>query len=279
MTSVAEPSSTQGRMRALFVSDVHLQESMPATTAAFLRFLHQQATQADALYILGDLFEYWAGDDDIDAPLHRQIIEALRALHDKGTALFWIGGNRDFLIGSGFAEASGCGLLNDGSVVQIAGKNFVLAHGDAQCTDDVDYIAFRKQVRQTDWQQRFLTQPLEQRKTIISGMRAQSRTAQRYKAAQIMDVNPDAIDHLFDESGANVMIHGHTHRPALHVTGTGKNQRIRVVLPDWDWDEDNHDTLLSLSPIRSDVTPRGGWVGIDDSGNLSRFDCVGNLLA
>ncbi len=267
-------------MRALFVSDVHLQDSMPATTAAFLRFLHQQATQADALYILGDLFEYWAGDDDIEAPLHRQIIDALRALHDKGTALFWIGGNRDFLIGTGFAEASGCRLLNDGCVVQIAGKNIVLAHGDAQCTDDVDYIAFRKQVRESDWQQRFLSQPLEKRKTIINGMRTQSRTAQRAKAAQIMDVNPDAIEHLFDESGTTMMIHGHTHRPALHVTGTGENQRVRVVLPDWDCDADNHEASLSLrsSLPGGDVTPRGGWVGIDNAGTLLRFDCVGNLL-
>lgn len=261
-------------MLALFVSDLHLQESMPTTTAAFLRFLREQATQADALYILGDLFEYWVGDDDIDAPLHRQIIAALRALRESGTALFWIGGNRDFLIGSGFADAAGCRLLNDGCVVRIAGKNIVLAHGDAQCTDDVDYIAFRNQVRQTDWQQCFLTQPLEQRKAIVNGMRAQSRTAQQYKAAEIMDVNLDAIKRLFEQSGTSLMIHGHTHRPAQHVTGTGKDQRVRVVLSDWDCEEHSH----IASTTSSDFRPRGGWVGIDSAGTLSRFDCVGNLL-
>lgn len=262
-------------MLALFVSDVHLQESMPATTAAFLRFLHQQATRAKALYILGDLFEYWAGDDDIDAPLHRQIIDALRTLRDNGTALFWIGGNRDFLIDSGFAEATGSQLLDDGYVVQIAGKKIVLAHGDAQCTDDIDYIAFRTQVRQTDWQERFLAQPLAQRKAIISGMRQRSRTAQRYKDAQIMDVNPEAIERLFAESGTTMMIHGHTHRPALHFTGTGKNQKVRVVLPDWDCDERGQDA----GKMYTNYTPRGGWVGIDNAGALLRFDYIGNLLA
>ena len=273
MTSSTEPSTVSTKMLALFVSDVHLQESLPGTCAAFLRFLNGPATHTNALYILGDLFEFWAGDDDIDAPLHSQIIATLRALHDDGTALFWIGGNRDFLVGSGFAEATGCHLLEDGCVVQIAGKSIVLAHGDAQCTDDVDYLAFRKQVRQTDWQQSFLTQPLEQRKAIIRGMREQSQTAQRNKAAQIMDVNLDAIQHLFCESGTTMMIHGHTHRPALHVSGAGKNQKVRVVLPDWDCDrESRHADDLS------DCKPRGGWAGIDEAGSLSRYDYAGNRL-
>lgn len=267
MATCADMSSSEKHMLALFVSDVHLQESMPATTAAFLRFLQVDAVHADALYILGDLFEYWAGDDDIDAPLNRQIIDALCVLRERGTALFWIGGNRDFLIGSGFARAAGCTLLNDGCVIEIAGKNIVLAHGDAQCTDDIDYIAFRQQVRQPDWQQRFLAQPLAQRKAIIAGMRAQSRTAQQYKIAQIMDVNASAIERLFRESGTSTMIHGHTHRPALHVTGSGKDQKLRVVLPDWDCDDGNHKIN----------TPRGGWAGIDAAGRIFRFDWAGNL--
>ena len=262
----ADLSSTEDKLIALFVSDVHLQESMPRTTAAFLQFLQHHAMRAPILYLLGDLFEYWAGDDDIEAPFNRQIIDALRAVSDNGTKLFWIGGNRDFLINGGFADATGCTLLNDGTVIYLAGKKIVLAHGDAQCTDDVDYMTFRQQVRQTDWQQRFLAQPLAQRKAIIDGMREQSRTAQRGKTAEIMDVNPTAIADLFNETGAAIMIHGHTHRPAMHLSRVSGEQRLRMVLPDWDCEG------------QSGATRRGGWVGVSDRGNLLRFDCDGILI-
>ena len=263
--SSSAASALPDKMAALFVSDVHLQESMPATTAAFLRFLRQHANQARHVYLLGDLFEYWAGDDDIDTPFHRDMVDALRGLSDSGTALFWMAGNRDFLIGDDFAAAIGATRLNDGSVIEVAGQAIVLAHGDAQCTDDVDYLVFRQQVRQTQWQQQFLAQPLAQRKAMIDGMRAQSRSAQLSKTACIMDVNADAIERLFAESGSQLMIHGHTHRPATHLSQRDGVQHTRMVLPDWDCDTAS--------------TSRGGWIGITNDGSVSRFDYAGKLLA
>ena len=255
-----------GDMLALFASDLHLQESMPATTAAFLHFLQHHAVKARQLYLLGDLFEYWAGDDDIDTPFYAGVVQALRAVSDNGTAIFWLGGNRDFLIGEGFAKATGATELQDEAVIEIAGQPIVLVHGDAQCTDDMDYIAFRQQVRQPHWQANFLAQPLTQRKAIIDRMREQSRAAQRNKTAQIMDVNQAAITRLFADSGALRMIHGHTHRPASHATKIGGKHCVRVVLPDWDCDV-------------GDVTKRrGGWLGIRGDGAWLRFDWDGQLL-
>ena len=262
--SSSTASALPDKMIALFVSDVHLQESMPATTAAFLRFLQLHASQAQRLYILGDLFEYWAGDDDINTPFHRDIVNALRNLSDGGTALFWIAGNRDFLIGDDFATAIGATRLNDASVIEVAGQAIVLAHGDAQCTDDVDYLVFRQQVRQPQWQQQFLAQPLAQRKAIIDGMRVQSRSAQLSKTEHIMDVNAQAIERLFKESSTHLMIHGHTHRPATHLSQCDGMQHKRVVLPDWD--------------CETAATRRGGWIGISNDAILSRFDVDGNLL-
>ncbi len=257
MTTTDTVNEAQPEMVALFVSDIHLKESMPATIAAFIDFLQRQGARAKQLYLLGDLFEYWAGDDDIAPPLHRQIVTELRALSDAGTALFWLAGNRDFLVGPAFARATGITLLPDGTVVEIAGRQIVLAHGDAQCTDDTGYIAFRNEVRQTQWQQDFLAMPLAQRKAIIAGMRTQSRDAQSTKSADIMDVNPHAIDALFSATDTTLMIHGHTHRPATHRDAAG---RTRHVLPDWDCEAE---------------PPRGGWIGLDTAGQIRRFDVAG----
>ena len=260
MTGNTSARQAQPDMVALFVSDLHLQESTPATTVAFLNFLQQHARHARQLYLLGDLFEYWAGDDDLDAPLNRRIVNALRAVSDAGTELFWIGGNRDFLIGDGFLNAIRAKRLADGSVVHIAGHTIVLAHGDAQCTDDVAYMAFRQQVRQADWQLGFLATPLAQRKAIIEKMREQSRAAQREKSVEIMDVNRTAIDDLFASSATTCMIHGHTHRPAAHCSNHGGKTTMRYVLPDWD---------SSAKP------PRGGWIGIDTGGAIQCFNSDG----
>ncbi|HYD96921.1 MAG TPA: UDP-2,3-diacylglucosamine diphosphatase [Noviherbaspirillum sp.] len=248
---------------ALFVSDVHLQPSLPRTTQAFLDFLGQHATKAQQLYVLGDLFEYWAGDDDLAEPYHRQIAEALRALDLAGVALFWIPGNRDFLIGNAFAAATGMRLLPDPYIAEIAGVRIALTHGDAQCTDDHGYMAFRAQVRQQQWQAQFLAQPLAQRKAIIEGMRSGSREAQRAKAYDIMDVNPAAIAALFEETNADVLIHGHTHRPATHRLEAGGRMRVRHVLPDWECDAE---------------APRGGWLALDGTGNVTRFSYDGRTL-
>jgi UDP-2,3-diacylglucosamine hydrolase len=245
---------------ALFVSDLHLQENSPATTALFLDFLARHAVQARQLYLLGDLFEYWAGDDDIDTPYIRHIVDALHATSSAGVQLFWMAGNRDFLVGEAFARAVGMVMLPDPHVTQIAGIRLALAHGDAQCTDDHDYQAFRAQVRSPQWQQTFLAQTLDERKAIIGGMRAGSRDAQRSKTMNIMDVNQDAIAALFADTGASVLIHGHTHRPARHRHA----QLVRYVLPDWDGDT---------------VPPRGGWLALDAHGTMHRHDAFGALLA
>jgi UDP-2,3-diacylglucosamine hydrolase len=258
ITPDSVPPATAARpdMVALFVSDLHLQPSSPSTASLFASFLTQHACRARQLYLLGDLFEYWAGDDDIDTPFVRSIVDALAAVSGAGVELFWIAGNRDFLVGEVFARAAGLTLLPDPYVANIAGKQVILAHGDAQCTDDIDYQAFRSQVRSPQWQQAFLAQSLTQRKAIIEGLRNGSRAAQMGKSMNIMDVNPDAVDALFAQSGVALLIHGHTHRPGKHLHGTN----VRLVLPDWDGD---------CQPAR------GGWLGIDADGALYRFDVHG----
>jgi UDP-2,3-diacylglucosamine hydrolase len=237
---------------ALFVSDTHLNPSLPKTTAAFLHFLELHASRAPALYLLGDLFEYWVGDDNISDTYNQTIVAALRAVHDRGNRLYWIGGNRDFLIGEGFAMATGASLLPDPSIIRLATKNIAITHGDALCTDDHAYMAFRQKVRQAEWQKTFLEMPLIQRKNIIEGLRTESKSEQKQKSAEIMDVNSAAIDQLFLASNSSIIIHGHTHRPATHhIRG-----RIRHVLPDWDCDT---------------IPARGGWSGLYSDGTIRSY--------
>ena len=241
---------------ALFISDLHLQAAQPAITAAFHDFLERHARHAPQLYLLGDLFEYWAGDDDISDPFNQHIIAALRRVSDAGTAIYWIAGNRDFLVGADFAAAAGATLLPEVYVTEIGGQRLVLVHGDAQCTEDVKYMEFRAMVRQPAWQQQFLAMPLAQRKAIIAGMRENSRKDQGTKAYEIMDVTPQAIADLFAQTDTRVMIHGHTHRPALHLVGDTR----RYVLPDWE---------PAATP------PRGGWIAIDGAGVITRHGLDG----
>lgn len=248
------------RTLALFISDLHLQAAQPATAQAFFAFLAERAMAAQALYLLGDLFEYWAGDDDLPDPFHDQIARAIRAVSDSGVAVYWVAGNRDFLVGADFAAAAGLTLLPEPHTVDIGGNRITLVHGDAQCTDDINYMAFRAQVRDPAWQQQFLALPLAQRKAIIAGMREGSREAHAGKTMEIMDVTPAAITALFDSSASDIIIHGHTHRPALHADGA----RRRYVLPDWE-------------PLSE--PPRGGWIGITADGTITRFDLDGKALA
>lgn len=242
-----------GRTFALFVSDLHLQASHPRTAEAFFDFLAGRAIHAERLYLLGDIFEYWAGDDDLAEPFHQQVVQAIRAVSEAGTAVYWLAGNRDFLIGPGFAEAAGLSLLEEPHVINAGGKRIALVHGDAQCTADLKYMAFRAQVRDREWQQQFLGMPLAQRKTIIAGLREGSREAQAGKSYEIMDVTPSSVEALFDAAQASVIIHGHTHRPAVHETGG----RLRYVLPDWE---------LDAQPRR------GGWIALSHDGTLTRHD-------
>lgn len=254
LTMITEKA--QSKPVALFVSDVHLQASMPNTTQAFLDFLQQHALQAQQLYLLGDLFEYWAGDDDLGSSYNNRIIDALRAVSSAGVEVFWIAGNRDFLVGAEFASATGATLLPDPTVITVCGQRIVLTHGDALCTDDHDYMAFRSQVRQADWQKQFLSMPLAQRQAIIQGLRTGSREAQRSKSYEIMDVNSDATAALFDATDAAIMIHGHTHRPKCHEYASNVRKRLRYVLPDWDCEQ-------------SQV--RGGWLALNSDGAITQF--------
>lgn len=260
MTVQQIQTNTQPKLVALFASDIHLQPSLPRTTQFFFNFLKQHAPQAEQLYLLGDLFEYWAGDDDMDSPYHQEVIAAIRAVSDTGTKVFWIAGNRDFLIGTGFASATGAQLLADPSVIHIAGRPILITHGDAQCSDDLAYMSFRAMVRQEQWQKEFLSLPLSQRKTIIEGLRKDSKIEKKEKTLTIMDVNPDAICRLFLDNNVKTIIHGHTHRPAIHQDVEG----VRYVLPDWECDIANEKS-------------RGGWLAIYDNGEILFHHLDGNI--
>ena len=225
------------RSDAVFVSDVHLSAEHPATTEAFVRFIDEEVAGRTArLYLLGDLFEYWAGDDDLGDPLAQRIVAALRALSNGGIATAFMAGNRDFLIGDGFARAAGLTLLADPHPVRIGGVDLLLSHGDALCIDDVDYQNFRAMVREPAWQRAFLAQPLAERRAVIAGVRIKSEAAKREKAAEIMDVNDGAVCALFAANHETTLIHGHTHRPSVHVHAVGSQPRERWVLTDWDAD-------------------------------------------
>jgi UDP-2,3-diacylglucosamine hydrolase len=244
---------------ALFLSDLHLQVSHPRTLEAFKRFLAERGAQAERLYLLGDIFEYWAGDDDLADPFHQEIISAIRAVSAAGVAVYWLAGNRDFLVGERFADAAGLALLPEPQLIEAGGRRVALVHGDAQCTLDTKYIAFRAQVRDPAWQAHFLGMPLAQRKAIIAGLREGSREAHTGKSVEIMDVTPEAIDAVFSVLDADVIIHGHTHRPAVHEHGN----KLRYVLPDWELDDE---------PVR------GGWIALHHDGSIVRHDLNGVVV-
>lgn len=223
----------------LLISDLHLCASRPAITDDFLAWLNTSASQADALYILGDFFEYWAGDDVLDADtedatMYRQVVGALKTLSQQGTPVYLMHGNRDFLIGERFCDESGVTRLPDPSVIDLYGQIVLLSHGDALCTDDTEYMAFKAQVRQPDWQAQFLAQPLSERLAFIAQARARSDAEKSSKQMAIMDVNEDAVADLFQaHQSVNVLIHGHTHRPKQHQHAVDGRDCIRWVLGDW----------------------------------------------
>lgn len=218
--------------RTLFVSDLHLDESRPEATARFERFLAEVVPGADALYILGDLFEYWVGDDSLQLPLPARAAAALRDAA-KHVPVRLMHGNRDFLVARGFCEATGVALVGDPVIVDLYGTRTLLMHGDTLCTDDTVYQAFRAKVRDPAWQLTALAQPLAQRIAMAQAMREQSEGAKQGKPMAIMDVTPAEVERAFAESGCTLMIHGHTHRPARHVYNVRGSERVRWVLPDW----------------------------------------------
>ncbi|OWO82289.1 UDP-2,3-diacylglucosamine diphosphatase [Photorhabdus luminescens] len=219
-------------MCTLFIADLHLSEHEPAITAGFLRFLREDAIQADSLYILGDLFDYWIGDDD-DNPLHREIASALKTVQQQGVTCYFIHGNRDFLLGSRFAKESGITLLPQEKVLELYGKRVLILHGDTLCTDDEGYQRYRKRVH-TPWIQRlFLLLPLSIRQKIAVKMRANSQSVNSRKSETIMDVNQQAVIDTFERYQADWMIHGHTHRPFVHEVPLHDKTVYRGVLDAW----------------------------------------------
>ncbi len=219
---------------SLFISDLHLCQSRPAITSQFLEFLDNSARHADALYILGDFFEYWAGDDDLEDPAHQAVLNGLSRLHQHGISIYLMHGNRDFLLGSLFSEKTGVQLLADPTVISLYSQQILLTHGDALCTDDIAYQDFRAQVRQPAWQQQFLQLPLQARKAQIEALRQRSELEKSHKSESIMDVNADAVAQLLKEYDyPPILIHGHTHRPAKHMIHIDDHITERWVLGDW----------------------------------------------
>lgn len=231
-----------------FISDLHLHPSRPGVFRALDTFL-QQHTDSEALYVLGDLFELWVGDDD-DSALAMDTCALLRRFSDEGPDLYLMHGNRDFLLGDDFASRAGARLLADPTVINLFGKATLLMHGDSLCTADEEYQAFRREARSDHWQSALLSQSLQQRYQQAAALRSMSMTANSNKAENILDVTPDEVNRLMAEKGVKQLIHGHTHRPGYHLEEHG----TRWVLGDWlqqGWAlEANQDGLeLKIIPI------------------------------
>jgi len=219
-------------MTALFISDLHLYHQRPAVTEAFRQFLRQEAVQADSLYILGDLFEAWIGDDDPD-PDNRSIVTSLKALTDSGTRCFFIPGNRDFLVGDRFAAKSGVSILNDGTQIDLYNQPVLLLHGDTLCTDDKGYQRFRRFVHHPATRAAFLALPVAARRALAKRMRDQSMSTSSQKPEEIMDVNQAAVEQTMRDESVKILVHGHTHRPAAHRFKLAGSDVQRIVLGDW----------------------------------------------
>ncbi len=218
-------------MTTWFISDLHLQASRPELTRACIGLL-DQLHGCDALYILGDLFEAWIGDDD-DAPWLADLAAALGRLAASGCALHFQHGNRDFLLGDTFASHCGMTLLPESTVIDLYGRPTLLLHGDTLCTEDRDYLAFRNQVRNPAWQQAVLSKPLAERRQLAAMLRNESRMAGAEKSGEIMDVTPTEVERVMLDAGVDLLIHGHTHRPARHPLVLDGRPAERIVLGDW----------------------------------------------
>ena len=217
--------------QTIFLSDIHLCESRPSITDAFVSFLNKVTNKVDALYILGDLFEYWIGDDSNQ---HENVIEALKKLTDRHIQVFLMHGNRDFLIGSAFEKKTGAVLLNDPILVEIFGKKILLCHGDTLCTDDIEYQSFRDKIRSESWKDEFLKKSLSERVSIANEFRKESELNKKKKSVKIMDVNLDEVNRtLIQFNYPDFLIHGHTHRPNQHSINLDGHQIQRIVLGDW----------------------------------------------
>jgi len=216
----------------LFISDLHLSDERPAITALFLDFLKERAAGAAALYILGDLFEVWLGDDAV-LPGYVPVLRGLKDLTAGGVPLYVMHGNRDFLLGEQFARECGCTLLPDPTVIDLYGEPTLLMHGDTLCTDDVDYQQLRTHLRRAETQREFLAMSLAQRLAVAGRYRAESRERSRSKSEAIMDVNQAAVEAILRHHHVRRLIHGHTHRPGVHRLAVDGHAASRLVLGDW----------------------------------------------
>ena len=219
-------------MSILFISDLHLEDSVPDTTTCLLEFLHGPAREAEALYILGDLFESWIGDDALSETA-QQVAAAISELNSFGVPCFFMHGNRDFMIGQSFADETGVTLLSDPHVAEIHGDKALLSHGDAYCTDDVEYQGVRKMARDPAWQEMMLGKSLEERLAFAAQARAASLARGGTISEDITDVNEEAISNALSDAGVGIMLHGHTHRPAVHEITVAGHAAQRIVLGDW----------------------------------------------
>ena len=219
-------------MTVLFISDLHLDAGRPETLARFDEFIERRALAAREVYILGDLFEAWIGDDDDDRRL-RPVIAGLQRLTEAGVPAAVMHGNRDFLIGKDFCEATGCRLLTEYERVDMYGETVLLTHGDLLCTDDTRYLTLRATLRDPTWQSEFLAKPLSERRVIAADLRKLSATEIAAKAEDIMDVNQAAVEETMRRFGVRFLLHGHTHRPAVHRFTLDGHAAIRIVLGAW----------------------------------------------
>jgi UDP-2,3-diacylglucosamine hydrolase len=216
----------------LFISDLHLSRGQPVTVELFLQFLDKRASRAKRLYILGDLFDAWVGDDDVTPPIP-QVTNALRKLTRAGTQVYIQHGNRDFLMGEAFMAATGCQLLPDPYLMDLFGTPTLLMHGDLLCSDDLEYQQTRKRLRSEAFIREFLSHSVEERITIAAEYRKRSGEVTSLKAEEIMDVNQETVVRVMQEQGAMRLIHGHTHRPGIHALNLDGKPAQRIVLSDW----------------------------------------------
>ncbi|WMC11585.1 UDP-2,3-diacylglucosamine diphosphatase [Oceanimonas pelagia] len=216
----------------LFIADLHLSAGRPDITAAFLHFMEHEAPEADALYVLGDLFEFWIGDDE-PSTLNRQVAAAFRICREGGTPVYYIHGNRDFMLGRRFAAEAGMTLLPEHKVIDLYGEPALIMHGDTLCTDDAGYQRFRRITRLGWLQWLFLRLPLQKRLKIADGIRGRSARSKQEKSVTIMDVNQAEVERQMRRAGVRRLIHGHTHRPAVHDFELDGRPVQRLVLGDW----------------------------------------------
>jgi UDP-2,3-diacylglucosamine hydrolase len=220
-------------MHSIFVSDLHLSPARPGIVDSFLGFVADTAARAEALYVLGDLFDYWVGDDDLAEAFNTRVCDALAGLARSGVRLGVMHGNRDLLLGQAFAQRCGAKLLDDPVEVDLYGTRTLLMHGDTLCIDDLKYQKWRTYARDPETQRKFLAQPLAQRWQQMRGLREDSERDKQEKTEAIMDVAPVAVESVLRSHGYPRLIHGHTHRPARHVHRVDGRQCERWVLPDW----------------------------------------------